>query len=144
MTSSKGFLPSTDSGIINGMALAGQDISYDSMVQHVTAVKNIIHKDPNDLDVFAFVNGGNTGNVFVMLKDRKDRPLSADQVSQELQPKLLAVPGIQAFLQNPPPFRSAATTLKAPTRSRCRIPIKLRSTTGPPSSSTKCARCPAS
>ena len=97
------------------MALAGQDISFDSMLAHVQRIKNIIHSDPNDEGVFAFVNGGNSGNVFMMLKDRKDRALSADQVIQELQPKLLAVPGIQAFLQNPRQFRLAATTRRAPT-----------------------------
>jgi HAE1 family hydrophobic/amphiphilic exporter-1 len=114
MISSKGFLPSTDSGTISGMALAGQDISYDSMLAHVQAIKNIIKKDPNVDSVFAFVNGGNTGNAYTMLKDRKDRPLSADQVIQELQPKLLAVPGIQAFLQNPPAIQIGGNNTQSP------------------------------
>ena len=35
----KGFLPSTDSGVVNGIAMAGQDISFDSMVNHVWSVK---------------------------------------------------------------------------------------------------------
>src|SRR2546430_5900425 len=56
--------------------------------------------------VFAMVNGGNSGNIFMMLKPRDQRKLSADQIIQELQPKLLAVPGIQAFLQNPPDRKS--------------------------------------
>jgi len=110
----KGFLPSTDSGYINGMALAGQDISYDSMLEHVRAVKDIIHADPNDDSVFAFVNGGNTGNVFMMLKPRKERALSADAVIQELQPKLLSVPGIQAFLQNPPAIQIGGNNTQSP------------------------------
>ena len=120
MGSPKGFLPSTDSGMINGMALAGQDISFDSMVDHLKAVKNIIQHDPNDDNVFAAVGlggiggGGNSGNVFVMLKDRKDRALSADQVIQELQPKLLAVPGIQAFLQNPPAIQIGGNNTQSP------------------------------
>ncbi len=110
----KGFLPSTDSGILNGIALAGQDISYDSMVEHVRAVKNIAEHDPNDKSVFAFVGGGNSGQVFMMLKDRKDRELSADQTIQELQPKLLSVPGIQAFLQNPPPIQIGGNNTQSP------------------------------
>ncbi len=60
----KGFLPSVDSGVIQGQSLAGQDISYDSMVNHVTAIKNIMEHDPNADSVFAFVNGGNSGNRF--------------------------------------------------------------------------------
>ncbi len=110
----KGFLPSTDSGILNGISLAGQDISYDSMVEHVRAVKNIAQHDPNTDSVFAFVGGGNQGQVFLMLKDRKDRKLSADQVLQELQPKLLSVPGIVAFLQNPPPIQIGGNNTQSP------------------------------
>jgi hydrophobic/amphiphilic exporter-1 (mainly G- bacteria), HAE1 family len=110
----KGFLPSIDSGSINGMALAGQDISFDSMMAHIQSIKNIIHRDPNDDSVFAFVNAGNSGNVFMMLKPRKDRALSADQVIQELQPKLLAIPGIQAFLQNPPAIQIGGNNTQSP------------------------------
>jgi multidrug efflux pump subunit AcrB len=50
----------------------------------------------------------------VMLKDRKDRALSADQVIQEMQPKLLSIPGIQAFLQNPPPITIGGNNTQSP------------------------------
>jgi len=110
----KGFLPSTDSGVLNGISVAGQDISFDSMVNHVRAVKDIMEHDPNDASVFAFVGGGNQGQVFMMLKPRKDRALSADQVMQELQPKLLSVPGIEAFLQNPPPIQIGGNNTQSP------------------------------
>jgi HAE1 family hydrophobic/amphiphilic exporter-1 len=110
----KGFLPSTDSGFLQGLAVAGQDISYDSMVEHVRAIKDVIEHDPNVDSVFAFVGGGNQGQVFEMLKDRKDRALSADQVLQEQQPKLLAVPGILAYLQNPPPITIGANGTQSP------------------------------
>jgi hydrophobic/amphiphilic exporter-1 (mainly G- bacteria), HAE1 family len=110
----KGFLPSTDTGNINGISQAGQDISFDSMVDHVKAVKGIIEHDPNVDHVFAFINAGNSANTFLLLKDRKDRALSADQVIQELQPKLLAVPGIQAFLQNPPAIQIGGNNSQSP------------------------------
>jgi HAE1 family hydrophobic/amphiphilic exporter-1 len=45
------------------------------------------------------------GRIFVTLKPRSKRKLNADEVIQELRPKLAKVPGIQAFLQNPPPIR---------------------------------------
>jgi hydrophobic/amphiphilic exporter-1 (mainly G- bacteria), HAE1 family len=110
----KGFLPSTDAGIVQGIVLGGQDISYDSMVEHITAVRTIMQHDPNTDGVFAIIQGGNNGLVFTMLKDRKDRALSADQVIQELQPKLLAVPGIMAFLQNPPPITIGGNNTQSP------------------------------
>jgi hydrophobic/amphiphilic exporter-1 (mainly G- bacteria), HAE1 family len=110
----KGFLPSTDSGVVNGIAVAGQDISFDSMVAHVWAVKDVVEHDPNVRSVFANVGGGNQGQIFLMLKPRDQRALSADQVIQELQPKLLAIPGIQAFLQNPPPINIGSNNTQSP------------------------------
>ncbi len=110
----KGFLPSTDAGIVQGIVLGGQDISYDSMVEHITAVRKIMQNDPNTDGVFGIIQGGNNGLVFTMLKDRKDRKLSADQVIQELQPKLLSVPGIMAFLQNPPPITIGGNNTQSP------------------------------
>jgi len=110
----KGFLPSTDAGIVQGIVLGGQDISYDSMVEHITAVRKIMQHDPNTDGVFAIIQGGNNGLVFTMLKDRKDRALSADQVIQEMQPKLLSVPGILAFLQNPPPITIGGNNTQSP------------------------------
>ncbi len=110
----KGFLPSTDSGVLNGMALGGQDVSFDAMADHVWAVKNVLQHDPNVGSVFAFVNAGNSGQIFELLKDRKDRKLTADQILQEQQPKLLSVPGILAFLQNPPPIQIGGNNTQSP------------------------------
>jgi len=112
--SPKGFLPSTDAGILMGAAFAGQDISYDSMVDHVRAVKDVMRRDPGADSVFAFVQGGNSAFAFLRLKPRKERALSADRILQELQPKLLAVPGILAFLQNPPPITIGGNNTQSP------------------------------
>ena len=46
----------------------------------------------------------NTGNMFIILKPRSERKLNADQVIEELRPKLSSVPGIRAYLTNPPPI----------------------------------------
>ena len=48
--------------------------------------------------------GGNlsAGRIQVELKPRAERALSADQIIDELRPKLRAVPGLRVFLQNPP------------------------------------------
>ncbi|MGE5819095.1 MAG: efflux RND transporter permease subunit, partial [Deltaproteobacteria bacterium] len=48
---------------------------------------------------------GNTGRIFIKLKPRSERPLSADEVIRELRPKLARVPGIRVSLQNPPIIR---------------------------------------
>ena len=110
----KGFLPSTDSGILNGISLAGQDISYDSMVEHVRAVKNIASTTPIPRAFSHSSAEGIRGMRVPDVEDRKDRKLSADQVLQELQPKLLSVPGIVAFLQNPPPIQIGGNNTQSP------------------------------
>jgi HAE1 family hydrophobic/amphiphilic exporter-1 len=111
MTFSYGFLPSEDIGQIFGFTEAAQGISFESMKEHQLAVMEIVRQDPN-VDSFVSTAGaggpsltGNLGRIFVTLKPRSKRKLNADEVIQELRPKLAKVPGIQAFLQNPPPIR---------------------------------------
>ena len=99
-----GFIPSQDSGFVFGITLGGQDISFESMLQHQLAVHRILQHDPNDESALSFVVGGNQGFLFMRLKPREKRALSADQVIQELRPKLMSIPGMLAFMQNPPPI----------------------------------------
>ena len=99
-----GFIPSQDSGVMFGPTIAGQDISFTSMAKHQRVLADIIQADPNVQGIFAFAGDGNTGILYAMLKPRKERALSVDGVIQELRPKLFSVPGIIAFMQNPPPI----------------------------------------
>ena len=50
-------------------------------------------------------NGTNTGSMLFKLKPSGERDLNADQVIQELRPKLARVMGVNAFMQNPPAIR---------------------------------------
>jgi HAE1 family hydrophobic/amphiphilic exporter-1 len=107
----KGFIPTEDTGQIFGFTEAAQDISFDSMMQHQRAVAAIVMKDPNIQGLMSSIGGGsfgsasNSGRVFARLKPRKQRALSADEIIQELRPKLAQVPGMNVFLQNPPTIR---------------------------------------
>jgi len=57
--------------------------------------------------------GSNSGFMFLKLKPRHERKLNADQIIQELRPKVMSVPGIMMFIQNPPPIRLETTLSKA-------------------------------
>jgi HAE1 family hydrophobic/amphiphilic exporter-1 len=109
-----GFIPSQDSGFLFGIVMAGQDISSESMLEHQRAATNILERDPNNEATISFTTGGNQGFLFMRLKPRNQRALSADQVIQEVQPKLLSVPGILAFLQNPPPITIGGQQTQSP------------------------------
>jgi HAE1 family hydrophobic/amphiphilic exporter-1 len=107
----KGFLPSEDTGQLFGTTETAEGTSFDEMVAHQRAIAAIVLKDPN-VDGFMSAVGaggpnatGNQGRIFIRLKSRSERRLSADQVVRELMPKLAAVPGIRVFLQVPPTIR---------------------------------------
>jgi HAE1 family hydrophobic/amphiphilic exporter-1 len=138
----KGFLPSQDSGFVFGMTQAQQGISFDSMKEHQKAISGIMLADPNVDNVVSFAGaggpggGGNSGFFFVSLKPRpsgreqmlewfedrlhipyprdpKHRYIDTDQVIQGLRPKLVSVPGIIAFMQNPPPIEIGGRLTKS-------------------------------
>jgi HAE1 family hydrophobic/amphiphilic exporter-1 len=107
----KGFLPSEDIGHIVGTTEAEQGTSFGAMVKYHQAIVAILRQDPNVDSIMSNVGAqggrvtGNYGSIVILLKPRSQRVLSADQVIQELRPKLATVPGIQVYLQNPPPVR---------------------------------------
>jgi len=105
----KGFIPSEDRSQISLQTEASQNISFDAMVEHQMALLDVIQADPNVERLMCSVGSGgggesNTGRMFIILKPRGERDLTADEVIAELRPKLAAVPGIQAYLSNPPPI----------------------------------------
>ena len=114
-----GFIPSEDTNQVYGSTEAAQDVSFDGMVKHQRQVAEIISKDPNVESFMSSVgaggpNGtGNTGRVYMRLKPRSQRKLTADEVIQELRPKLAAIPGINVYLQNPPTIRLGGSLSKS-------------------------------
>ncbi|QSJ16867.1 efflux RND transporter permease subunit [Nostoc sp. UHCC 0702] len=115
----KGFIPSADVGQITANTQAAEDISFDEMVKHQQALAAIAYQDPNIAAVNSSVGAGgpnasaNTGRIFLKLKPRHERPLGADEIVQELRPKLSRIPGMKVFLQNPPAINIGGQQSKA-------------------------------
>jgi hydrophobic/amphiphilic exporter-1 (mainly G- bacteria), HAE1 family len=115
----KGFLPSEDTSQIFGFTEGAQGISFDDMALHQKAVAAIVTQDSNVESFMSSVGAGgpntagNTGRLFMRLKPRKQRSLSADQVIEELRPKLAVVPGMRVYLQNLPPIRIGGQLTKS-------------------------------
>jgi len=114
-----GLLPSDDIGALFAITEGAQGASFEDMKQHQQKLADIVRQDP---DVEAFMSsvgaGGarvasNGGFMFIKLKPREERKLNADQIIQRLRPKVMSVPGIMMFMQNPPPIRLEATLSKA-------------------------------
>ncbi len=105
------FLPSGDSGRIIAFTEGAQDVSFAAMAQHQRALAEIVAQEPDIQSFMSAVGAGgvrptaNTGTLFMILKPRGERRSSPDEIIQRLRPKLAEVPGIKAYLQNPPVIR---------------------------------------
>ncbi|MCK9908607.1 multidrug efflux RND transporter permease subunit [Microbacteriaceae bacterium K1510] len=99
----KGFFPQQDIGLLNGIAEASQDVSPQQMMQHLQALGDVVRSDPAVDHVAMFMGGSgnppNTGRIFVTLKPRNDRDVTADQIIARLRGRLDQVPGARLFLQ---------------------------------------------
>ncbi|MDZ8096827.1 MAG: efflux RND transporter permease subunit [Nostoc sp. DedQUE05] len=104
----KGFIPTEDTGQLTANTKGAQDISFDDMRRHQQKVVDIIRQDPNIEAVDSIVGASgpnasvNSGRITIRLKPRSQRQLSADQIIQELTPKLRRVVGVKTFLRSPP------------------------------------------
>jgi HAE1 family hydrophobic/amphiphilic exporter-1 len=117
--SPKGFLPSEDNGMIFGYTETAQGTSFEGMMKHQTKVADIVRKEPEVAAFFSSMGsngrfgGSNSGVIFLHLKPRSQREDSVDELIAKLRPKLASVPGIQVFLQNPPPIRIGGSLTKS-------------------------------
>ncbi|WP_175784276.1 efflux RND transporter permease subunit [Burkholderia ambifaria] len=97
----KGFFPQQDTGLMIGGIRADQSTSFQAMKQKFTEMMRIVQSNPNVQSAAGFTGGTqtNSGFMFVTLKDRTERKLSADQVIQQLRKPLADVAGASTFLQ---------------------------------------------
>jgi HAE1 family hydrophobic/amphiphilic exporter-1 len=99
-----GFIPTVDTGQLSGQIETPQGLGFDATVAKIKDVMNVLRDDPNVAGYTANVFGSG-GRLNVDLKPREERTLTADQIIEELRPKLARIPGIRVFLSNPPAIR---------------------------------------
>jgi multidrug efflux pump len=102
ITIPKGFFPQQDVGRLNGMVIADQSISFQSMSKKMEQIIGIVLSDPAVEGATTFYGGQgttNTGRMFVTLKPLGQRKLDIDHVIARLRPRLGRVPGATLFLQ---------------------------------------------
>jgi multidrug efflux pump len=101
----KGFFPVQDTGVIQGISEAAQDISFTAMADKQQALAEVILKDRavESLSSFIGVDGINatlnSGRILINLKPLEDRKISASEVLRRLQPELAKVEGITLYMQ---------------------------------------------
>ena len=101
----KGFFPTQDTGVIQGISQAPPTISFDAMAKKQQELAKVILKDPavKSLSSFIGVDGINTtlnsGRISINLKPLQNRKLSAANVIRRLQKSLASVHGIHLYMQ---------------------------------------------
>ena len=101
----KGFLPSQDTGVIQGISEAPQSISFPAMAERQQPSRGSSSQDPavESLSSFIGVDGTNTtlnsGRMLINLKPRSERDDNALAVIGRLQQKLTDVHGISLYMQ---------------------------------------------
>ena len=101
----KGLFPTQDTGLVQGVTVAGQSVSYERMSQLQQQLAGQLLTDPDveSLTGYVGVDGTNTtlntGRFLINLKPLGQRSSSQAQALQRLQRLSDKVPGITLFLQ---------------------------------------------
>jgi multidrug efflux pump len=103
----KGFFPQQDTGAVQGMLRADQDISFQMMEKKLRTAVDIVGHDPAVLHVTGFTGGGggfgggaNTASMFIDLKPLAQRKINSERVIARLRQELArGLTGGQLFLQ---------------------------------------------
>jgi multidrug efflux pump len=101
----KGLFPVQDTGIIQGISQAAQNISFTAMAEKQQALTDVILKDPavESLSSFIGIDGTNTtlnsGRLLINLKPLSERKISASDVIRRLQPDLEKIEDITLYMQ---------------------------------------------
>jgi multidrug efflux pump len=101
----KGLFPVQDVGVIQGISVADNSVSYTAMAKRQAALAEAILKDPDVTSVTSYVGIDgtnptlNNGRFLINLRSRDDRSLTAQEISRRLQGEVAEVPGIKLYLQ---------------------------------------------
>ncbi len=101
----KGFFPVQDTGVIQGVAEAPQDTSFEAMAGRQRQLADLILQDPavESVVFFVGVDGVNqsmgTSRLSVELKPLDDRDARAPAIARRIMEKSTALPGMTLYLQ---------------------------------------------
>ncbi|MGB6452447.1 MAG: efflux RND transporter permease subunit [Steroidobacteraceae bacterium] len=101
----KGLFPVQDVGVIQGISVADNSVSYKAMAARQSALADVILQDPDvtSLTSYIGIDGTNTtlnnGRFLINLRSHDDRSLTANQIARRLLGEVERVPGIKLYLQ---------------------------------------------
>jgi multidrug efflux pump len=101
----KGFFPTQDAGVIQGITEAPASVSFSEMAQRQSALARVLLQDPavDSISSYIGVDGTNatlnSGRMLINLAAKDSRDVDAAGLIRRLQPKLAQVMGITMYMQ---------------------------------------------
>ena len=101
----KGFFPTQDTGIIQGITQAPESTSFPAMSHKQQQLSDVILKDPAVASLSSFIGADgtnstlNSGRIQINLKPLAERHITASEVMARLQKHVDQIPGIHLYLQ---------------------------------------------
>jgi multidrug efflux pump len=101
----KGFFPTQDTGLVQGITQAPESISFPAMAHKQQQLGEEILEDPAVAGISSFIGADgvnttlNSGRIQINLKPVAERHLTATEVIGRLQKRVDQVPGIHLYLQ---------------------------------------------
>ncbi|HEX7077487.1 MAG TPA: efflux RND transporter permease subunit [Candidatus Eisenbacteria bacterium] len=110
-------VPTEDRGVAFGIVIAPEGSTLEYTDRYMRQVESILLPLPERAGLFTatglgFGGPGNVTNgfLFLGLKPRAERHKSQQQIVQELFPRLISIPGVLAFVINPPSLGGFSTS----------------------------------
>ena len=101
----KGFFPAQDTGVLQGISVAPDWVSFEAMAERQQALAKVLLADPDveSLSSFIGIDGvnmtPNTGHFLITLKPHRERTGSAEEIGRRLTRVSESVPGITLTVQ---------------------------------------------
>ncbi|ABE49011.1 MdtB/MuxB family multidrug efflux RND transporter permease subunit [Methylobacillus flagellatus] len=101
----KGFFPTQDTGLIQGISEAPQSASFNAMARKQAHLARVIQRDPAVESVSSYIGVDgtnealNTGRLLINLKPHADRDVTASQVIARLKQATADIPDFKLYLQ---------------------------------------------
>jgi multidrug efflux pump len=101
----KGLFPQQDVGVIQGISVADNSVSYKAMATRQAALAEAILKDPDVTSLTSYIGIDginptlNNGRFLINLREHGQRSLTAGQIARRLQDEVAGVSGIKVYLQ---------------------------------------------
>ena len=127
------FIAASDTGQLRITTQGRDDIGFDAMAARQQQLAALVGKDANVAGFMSSVGAGgprataSNGSMLLKLKPADERTGSLDDIIQGLRARLSVVPGIRAFVQNPPAIQIGGRASAGPREYQLARDLGLRS-----------------